>query len=390
MKHLVFLINVDWFFASHFLYLARRARAEGFEVALATHVGQLRERMEREGIIVIGLPARRSGMRPTGLMAASRVVAAELAKRPGAILHGFGLFGILVGSLATWRAARQGRVFTVTGRGYAAIAQSLGARAMRLATRLMCRYLADGPRTRWLAENDTDIGACGLATARDQGRTLLVGGAGVDPVRFAATPMPPRGPLRCALVARAVWSKGLDLAADAVTLARGRGIDVELTIAGTPDPDNPRSLTEDDLRALAGRPGIRWLGRVDDVAGLWREHHIGLLPSRGGEGVPKSLIEAACCGRPILTTAVPGCREFGFATRGWVVAPNDVQALAAALAEIAVAEGLAERGEAARSAVIETYSEDANWRAISRLYEELADWRAASAVPGVANKPSRE
>lgn len=377
MKHLVFLINVDWFFASHFLYLARRARTEGFEVALATHVGKLRERMRSEGITLIDLPARRSGMRPTGLLAASRVVAAELAKRPGATLHGFGLFGILVGSLATRRTSVHGRVFTVTGRGYAAIAPSLAARTVRTATRLMCRHLADGPRTRWLAENDADIDACGLARARAEGRTALVGGAGVDPVRFVATPLPPRGPLRCAIVARAVWSKGIDLAVDAVTMARAAGVDVELTIAGAPDPDNPRSLSEDDLRALARRPGIRWLGRVEDVAGLWREHHIGLMPSRGGEGVPKSLIEAACSGRPILTTAVPGCREFGLATHGWVVSPNDTRALAAALGAIASIKDLAERGEAARKAVLESYTEDANWRAISKLYEELAGGRSA-------------
>lgn len=372
---LIFLINVDWFFCSHFVHLARRAHAMGWPVVIATHVGRERERLAEAGYRLVELPSRRSGLLPSGLGGAVRVVARLLADNPGAVLHGFGLFGIATGALAGRMAGSRRAVFTITGRGFSAIDDGFAARAVRHATRALCRGFADGPSTRWLAENQADLVACGLIRATAQGRTAIVGGAGVDPEAFPFLPMPPRGPLRCALVARAIWSKGIDVAVEAIGRARAAGMAAELTIAGATDPVNPRSFSDGEMRAFASRPGIRWLGRVDDVPGLWRDHHVALLPSRGGEGVPKSLIEAAACGRPPITTDVPGCRELARDTCGWSVPPGDVAALSRAITEASQAPDLETRGQAARRAVLAGYTEEANWQRTLAWYRELAGQR---------------
>ena len=52
-----------------------------------------------------------------------------------------------------------------------------------------------------------------------------------------------------------------------------------------------------------------WLGRVEDVREVWAEAAIAVLPSTYGEGLPKSLLEAASCGRAIVASDMPGCRE---------------------------------------------------------------------------------
>jgi glycosyltransferase involved in cell wall biosynthesis len=130
-----------------------------------------------------------------------------------------------------------------------------------------------------------------------------------------------------------------------------------LDLYGSPDLSNRRTATQADLDALA-EPGIAWRGRTDDVAGVWREHHVAMLLTWYREGVPRSLIEAAACGRPIVTTDVPGCRDLvRDGVEGFVVAPRDVEGAAQALVRLAADAGLRARlGEAAHARFAQGYT----------------------------------
>ena len=112
-----------------------------------------------------------------------------------------------------------------------------------------------------------------------------------------------------ALVGRMLRSKGVLDAVAAVRRLRAEGLAIELVLAGPTDPDNPDSLDDRALAALAAEPGIVWLGRIEDVREVWAEAAIAVLPSTYGEGLPKSLLEAAACGRAIVASDMPGCRE---------------------------------------------------------------------------------
>ena len=141
-------------------------------------------------------------------------------------------------------------------------------------------------------------------------------------------------PLRVAVVARMLWSKGIDTAVEAVRRARAEGAAVELSLYGAPDPSNPRAIPEATLRAWS-RDGIAWHGPTARRRRRLGHHHVGCLPSRGGEGLPRTLLEAAACGRALLTTDVPGCRDLvRDGIEGLVVPPDDPAALAAALARL--------------------------------------------------------
>lgn len=369
---IVFLANVDWFFRSHFLFLARRAKCNGWSVALAAHIGEAREVLAGEGIELIDLPTRRGRLAPVEYASASAVLARELKRCPDSLLHGFGMFGIAVGSIAGRRAGMRRSVYTITGRGYAAASVSPMARLIGGGARQLCAGVADGPDVRWLAENEEDLNACGLARAVRQSRATVLGGAGIDPAEFMPTRMPLRGPLRIALVARMIWSKGIDTAVEAVRIARLRGADVVLTLAGQLDTGNPRSFSLAQMRRFEDGGGVTWLGRVEDINGLWASHHAAVLPSRGGEGLPKSLIEAAACGRPIVTTKVPGCSAFAEATGGWCVPPDDPNALADALLDLCACDDLARIGAKGRQVVLSSYTHDHNWEIVAGYYEELA------------------
>src|SRR5208282_862555 len=99
---------------------------------------------------------------------------------------------------------------------------------------------------------------------------------------------------------RMIRPKGIAEAVEATRRARAMGADLELHLFGDPDPSNPATLTEADLRRYAAVPGITWHGRVADVAQVWREYHVALLLSYR-EGLPRTLVEAAAASRPIVT-----------------------------------------------------------------------------------------
>ena len=276
--------------------------------------------------------------------------------------------------VAALLAGTRRRIYAVTGLGFLGAAHSLKARAARLAARLLLRFPLDGRGVRVLLENPDDARLLGLDPATSR-RLVIVGGAGVDPKLYAPAPLPASPPLKVAVIARMLWSKGVDVAVEAVRLARASGAAVELSLYGEPDSTNPKAISRAELEAWGRIPGIAWRGRTHDAAAVWREHHVCCLPSRGGEGLPRTLLEGASCGRAVLTTDVPGCRALvRQGVEGLLVPPGDAAALAAAMAELAGdPERVAHMGEAARLRVLSGFTERHVMDAVAGLYRELGE-----------------
>ncbi|TCR67016.1 glycosyltransferase family 4 protein [Bosea sp. BK604] len=369
---LLFVATEDWFFASHFLPMARAAREMDFDVAVIARERQHRRVIEAAGARLIALEAERRSLSPKALFhqvrALKRLIEAE---RPD-ILHCIALKPIALAGLAGKLAGIDRRVYALTGLGFLGARQDKAAAAARFAAKLWLREAIDGPQVRFLFENPDDPVMLGL-DPQDKAKVALVGGAGVDPLVLMPEPMPPAPPLKVALVARMLWSKGVDLAVEAVRLARVQGAKVELTIHGAPDPSNPKAIPEATLRDWAARPGITWAGPTRNIEGVWRAHHLCCLPSRGGEGLPRTILEAASSGRAILTTDVPGCRSFVREGQdGMVVPPDDPAALAKALVVLAGAPGLVERmGQSARNRLLDGHTERDVMDAVKALYRSL-------------------
>lgn len=376
---LAFIVTEDWFFASHFLPMARAARELSLDVSVVTRVRAHRAAIEATGAKVVPLEAERRSLNPLAAGdAAGRTAAILKAIKPD-IVHCIALRSILIGGTAAAMAGVPRRVYALTGLGLLGARQDLVGRAARRAIRTVLRGPLETRATRYLFENEDDPRILGL-DPRDGSRVTVVGGAGIDPDAFAPFPPPPGPTLKVALVARMLWSKGVDVAVEAVTRARAAGHDVTLDLYGAPDPSNRRAIPEATLHAWSGRPGIAWHGATRDPASVWRDHHLACLPSRGGEGLPRTLLEAAACGRAIVTSDVPGCRRLvrdGF--EGLVVPPDDPGALAAALARLASEPGsIARMGEAARARVLDGFTERAVMDDVKALWREMLSVESSS------------
>ena len=151
-----------------------------------------------------------------------------------------------------------------------------------------------------------------------------------------------------------------------------RGNPVRTLLAGEPDPSNPASIPDQVLNGWRHLPNLQLLGHVDDIRSIWRQAHVAILPSRR-EGLPKSLLEAAACGRPLIATDVPGCREIArHGTNAVLVPADDAEAIAQAIETLRKDPDLRARfGGASREIAVAEYSSARIGEEITALYSRL-------------------
>src|SRR5215472_6069722 len=300
---LLFLVTEDWYFCSHRLPVARAARAAGFEVVVATRVRRHGDAIRDEGFALRPIAWRRRG---DGLLGGAKAISAISRlyrdERPD-IVHHVALKPVLFGGIArrlafVHPADAPALVDSVMGLGSGFSSAAAAARLRQPALGLALRLVAGRSRGWIVAQNPEDRAAlAGLGI--DAGRIALIRGSGVDMHHFVPLPEPGGDTVAVALVSRMLRDKGVLEAAAAIRKLRAQGLAIELVLAGPTDPDNANSLTPELLRSLAAEPGIAWLGPVADVRTVWRRAAIAVLPSTYGEGVPKTLLEAAACARPV-------------------------------------------------------------------------------------------
>jgi glycosyltransferase involved in cell wall biosynthesis len=367
MPKLLYLVTEDWFFVSHFLPMARTARAAGFEVVVATRVRDHAARIQVEGCRVVPLEGERRSLGVVeALRGFFRIASVVRTERPD-IVHCIALRMVALGGLAARFGGTKRLVLAPTGLGLLWSEDSPANRFARAVLRFVIGRWLRRYETRYLFENTDDPREFGLENSP---AVAIVPGAGVDPAHYPPSSAPPAPPVKVAVVARMIAAKGIADAVAAVRRARELGAPVELDLYGAPDRSNRRSCSEADLRRWSSEPGVRWHGRTPDVAHVWRTHHIAMLLTWYREGVPRSLIEAAASGCPIVTTDSPGCRDLVRDHQEGILVPlRDIEAAARALVELAGDADLRARlGRAAHARFAERFTEAEVRRRVGSVY----------------------
>ena len=366
---LLYVVSEDWYFLSHRLPMARAARDAGYDVHVATRVVDGAEAIEAEGFKLHSIPFARGGIGP---LAALRTIAAlrriHRNVRPD-LAHHVALQAAVLGSLAAI-GRRTTCVNALTGFGFTFISENIKARLLKPLIVFLLRFLCMRGRNVALVQNPDDRDALlSLGIAADH--IALIPGSGVDVERLQPSPEPGGTPT-VAFVGRLLDDKGIRPLVAAIRLLQSRGTAVNLLIAGDMDPANPSSVKAAELDEWIKSPAITWAGHVNDISAVWAKSHIAALPSRR-EGLPKALLEAAACGRPMVATDVPGCREVVIADKTGLLVPlNDRNALADAIGELAASANLRARyGAAARILAVEKFSATAIGRQTVQLYDRL-------------------
>ena len=368
-RRLLYVANEDFAFLLNRLPMARAARDAGFEVHVATRVDKGAEAIEAEGFVLHPIPFRRGGLSPFAaiptIWALRRI---ERAIKPQ-IVHHSGLQCCVYGAVAALGLGIP-LVNAITGLGYIFTSVNWRTRLLKQSIAWILPWLLNQPRSTVLVQNPDDRAAL-IDLRIDQKRMVLIPGSGVDTDRLQPLPEP-TGPITFGFAGRLLTDKGIGALVAAQAILRERGYNFNLVIAGNPDPANPASVPLEEVEEWSHRPGITWLGHVSDIVSLWRACHFAVLPSHR-EGLPVSLLEAAACGRPMIATDVPGCREVVLkGETGLLVPVQDPAALALAIEKLAASPELRERyGNAARQLVVDKLSAKLIGSAIVKLYEDL-------------------
>jgi glycosyltransferase involved in cell wall biosynthesis len=378
---ILYLVTEDWYFLSHRLSIALACRRAGWDVTVATRVGRHLATIESHGLEVIPIRLVRGGRNPIQeCLAIAEIVRVLRASRPDIVQH-VGLKPIVYGGVASRLAGVPVSLSLFAGLGYLFISGTLGVRLLRAIIKTVLRQCFASPRHWVIAQNDDDAEDIVASRLIERDRIAVIKGSGVDTRRY----MPiaePDGPVTVAVVGRMLKDKGIFEVVEAARELKRRRVPVRIVLAGEPDGQNPGNIPVDRLKHWHDEGWIEWLGQVADIPALWAGAHVALLPSHR-EGLPRALLEAAACGRPIVTTDVPGCRDVvAHGVNGLLVAPFSPVAIADAVETLVRDSGLRVRmGAAGRARVEAEFGDDVVIARTLDLYRDLLALRVPAAAP---------
>lgn len=326
MKILLFA-NTDWYLYNFRLALVQALCERGDDVVLVSPDGPYGPRMQEMGIRWLRFPLARRSLNPfVEIWTIVRLLKLYRQENPD-LVHQFTVKCVLYGSLTCHLLGIRSVVNSVTGLGYVFM-DGEGRRWLRGLIKLFYRLVL---RPTWVIFQNPDDQTIFLGNhLADPLRAALIRGSGVDIRRFSPQPEPPGIPL-IILPARLLWDKGVGEFVEAARQLQADGQPARFALVGDCDNENPASVQESQLLAWVKEGVIEWWGWREHMEEVYAKASIVCLPSYR-EGVPKTLIEAAACGRPIVASNVPGCREIvRHGENGLLVEARDASGLAKAL-----------------------------------------------------------
>ncbi|MEZ5856404.1 MAG: glycosyltransferase family 4 protein [Hyphomicrobiaceae bacterium] len=368
-------VTEDWFALSHFQPLIRHLKLLADEVVVATRSSGRMGEIEALGARTIELAYNRSSMNPVREAATVQRFHQILAAERPDVVHLIAMKPIVLGGLATALRRPRHTVIHMTGLGFLAISDTGKARLARTAALKVMRGVMRRFGSWLLVENPEDLAFLEAGGVAPGGRVTMLGGAGIDPMAFPEQPTPGHQVPVAAYVARMIRPKGVDVLMAAGDILRQRGVPLAIALYGDTDDGNPEAIPSAEIRTWAKGEDRRYMGFTRDVAAVWRDGDIFVLPARSREGMPRALLEAAASGRPAIVSDVPGCRHFVTdGEEGLIVPPGDPVALADALERLARSPDLRRKlGQAARAKVLAGFTEAHVTAGLESAYRSLMD-----------------
>ncbi|MBD1920393.1 glycosyltransferase family 4 protein [Microcoleus sp. FACHB-831] len=370
---ILLVANTGWYLYNFRLPLARFLRRQGTEVVLVSPWDAYVERLQAEGFRWIELQLSRRSVNPlVELLTILHLTFIYLRERPSAVHH-FTIKCVLYGTIAAGLSGTKAVVNAVTGLGYIFISNDLKARILRPVIRFLYRQLLTAKRVRVVFQNMDDLQAFAKGKLIVPDQTVVIKSSGVDVKRFSPRPSHPDAiPSPVVLFAsRLLGDKGVIEFVQAARILKTKGYCATFQIAGAPDPGNPTAISETTLELWRNEGAVDLLGHTDKIENLIALSTIVVLPSHGGEGVPKILIEAGAMGKPLVATDVPGCRDVvNHGENGFLVPVKNARVLANAieilLKDIQLCQAM---GAAAREKVLREFDAQDVIRKTAKLYE---------------------
>jgi glycosyltransferase involved in cell wall biosynthesis len=368
---ILFVGNSLEYFLSHRLALAKAAMSHGWCVHVATPPSGRGGNLECHGITHHQLAMDRKGINPLRELRSLRRIREIYDDVRPDLVHLIGPKSVMYGGLvARWQAV-PAMVCLIPGMGYMYLLDGLKGHIVRALGHAGYRLGLGHPNKRVIFQNPEDRQLFLDRHLCKASEATLILGSGVDPAAWPAIQESQGSPIAL-FASRFLKEKGVEIFADVGRQLLGEGINARFAIVGQVDPGNPSSVSETQIRAWE-RDGIENWGFRQDMPQVFASCHLVCLPSYRREGIPKALIEAASCARPIITFDMPGCREIvENGENGLVVPTRDISAYKSAVRRLLEDAHLRRQlGMAGRKRVEEMFSLEQVIRQTLDVYNQV-------------------
>jgi glycosyltransferase involved in cell wall biosynthesis len=357
MPKLLFVLNDAAYFLSHRLPIALAVKATGIKVHVATPESEKIADVCAHGLIWHSLPLSRSGTNPFAEMASFWALVRLFRKVKPDIVHLVTAKPVLYGGIAARMTRIPAVIAAVPGLGFVFSHSGFKARILRFLVSRLYRVALRHTRLCAIFQNPDNARCITRLAALRMEQVYLIRGAGVDLTEYAFTPLPEDEFPLVILPARLLKSKGVLEFVEAARQLRSSGTKARFALVGVPDTENPDSVKNEAIAAWVEEGIIESWGYREDMVAVMVQSSLVVLPSFYAEGLPKALIEAQACGRAVVTSDWPGCRDaITPNVTGLLVPPRDAVALAKAIGILlGDRERLQAMGRAARALAEEAF-----------------------------------
>ena len=308
-NNILYIVSEDWYFLSHRLSLAIEAKKKGYKVnVLCKDTGKINI-IKNYGFNCYQLNSDRKNISIINLFQEVLNIRFLIKKLKPNIIHLVALRPIILGLASTFFNKKISIVVSITGLGSIFLSRHLITRIIKFITIFFLFLNFKKDNIKIIVQNKDDYNFVINTLHCKKKNIFLIRGSGVNIHHFSFQKEPLSTPIVLTYVGRLIKDKGIEVLINAFENLDNYDNKLQLILAGEIDYANPSAISQEYLnKKLKDNKNIKWLGKITDVKKLWNKSHIAVLASRR-EGLPKSLLEAAASGKPIIASDVPGCRE---------------------------------------------------------------------------------
>ena len=354
MKTILFVANSSWYLFNFRQNLISAMAKSGYRVVCIAPQDEFSKKLQKICNEYHPIKLNRKNLNPFFEFSFFIRLFFQIRNIRPEIVHLFTIKPVIWGTLASRILKVRKIVAAITGLGFV-----FSNGILRLVVTRLYRFVFKSNKVQVIFQNPDDLDVFSHQNLVKKTQCHLILGSGVDTSLFC----PPvekhdDGIVRFVLFARMIREKGIAEFISAAHAVNQNYPKTEFILAGDLDKGNPSGISKEWMKD-ATSDVVRWLGHVENVKEIMAKSDVAVLPTYYREGVPRSLIEAASSGLPIITTTIPGCREIvKDGENGYLIPPKDVEKLKQAMIMLIENPELREKfGKRGRQIVLEKFDQ---------------------------------
>jgi len=323
MKKVIYFVSEDWVFVNHRIEIAKKIQKKGFKVILVTNVSDHKKLIEKNNIKVIPIKIKRGSLNiRKSIRVIYKLIKIYKNVKPD-IVHNFGIRQIIHSNIAAQISNIKKTYNSIIGLGSVFISSNFLIKFLVINALRLTLFFKN---SKVLVQNKDDYNFLKKKIWVSEKNLHINTVSGINLKNFN-TSKEPKGKIIFLFASRILKDKGIVELIEASRKLRKINKNFELFIAGSIDSQNPSSIFYEQIKAWDAEDYIKYLGHIENINDLYKKVHIAILPSYR-EGLPRGLLEAGACAKPIITTNVPGCRDVVIdGKNGITVTPRDSEEL---------------------------------------------------------------